>query len=107
MVWMLATSSRLAYEISRGLTVGINISYDEALENRVSADLEVRFGGANTTAQRNKVQELPVINALTSRASYRDVRVHELGIGGFGSVEGDGGSDEKEKKVGSIRSMAS
>ena len=98
---------RLAYEISRGLTVGINISYDEAFETRVSADLEVRFGGANTTAQRNKVQELPVINALTSRASYRDVRVHDAGTGGFGSVEGDGGSDGKEKKVGFIRSMAS
>ena len=97
---------RMAYEISRGLTVRINISYDEAFETRVSADLEVRFGGANTTAQRQEVQQLPVINALTSRASYRDVRVHDVGTGGFGSVEG-GGSDGKEKKVGFIRSMAS
>ena len=45
---------RMAYEISRGLTVRINISYDEAFETRVSADLEVRFGDANTTAKRNK-----------------------------------------------------
>ena len=48
-----------------------------------------------------------MINALTSRASNRDVRVHDVGTGGFGSVEVDGGSDGKEKKVGFIRSMAS
>ncbi len=69
---------RLAYEISNGLTAGVNISYDEAFETRVSADLKVRFGGASTTAQRKKVQELPVINALTSTTSNRDVRVHDI-----------------------------
>ncbi|WP_413324570.1 carbamoyl-phosphate synthase [Synechococcus sp. MIT S9503] len=68
---------RLAYEISSGLTAGVNISYDEAFETRVSADLKVRFGGASTTAQRNEVQQQPVINALTSKPSNRDVRVHD------------------------------
>jgi hypothetical protein len=68
---------RVAYEISSGLTAGVNISYDEAFETRVSADLEVRFGGASTTAQRKEVQQLPVINALTSSPSNRDVRVHD------------------------------
>ena len=57
---------RVAYEISNGLTAGVNISYDEAFETRVSADLKVRFGGASTTAQRKAVQQQPVINALTS-----------------------------------------
>ena len=68
---------RLAYDITQGLTAGINISYDEAFDTRVSADLKVRFGGASTTAQRKKVQQLPVINALTSTPSNRDVRAHD------------------------------
>ena len=70
-------SGRLAYEISRDLTAGVNLSYDEAFETRVSADLKVRFGGPVTTIQRNAVQQLPVINALTSSPSHRDVRVHD------------------------------
>jgi hypothetical protein len=68
---------RLAYEISNGLTAGVNVSYDEAFDTRVSADLKVRFGGASTTAQRKDVQQQPVINALTSTPSNRDVRVHD------------------------------
>ena len=67
----------LAYEISSGLTAGVNISYDEAFETIVSADLKVRFGGASTTAQRKEVQQLPVINALTSTPSNRDVSVDD------------------------------
>ena len=69
---------RLAYEISNGLTAGVNVSYDEAFDTRVSADLKVRFGGASTTAKRKEVQQLPVINALTSTPSNRDVRVHDV-----------------------------
>ena len=68
---------RLAYEMTSGVTAGVNISYDEAFHTRVSADLECRFGGASTTAQRKEVQKLPVINALTSTPSNRDVRVHD------------------------------
>ena len=68
---------RVAYDISDGLTAGVNISYDEAFETRVSADIKVRFGGASTTAKRKAVQQLPVINALTSTPSNRDVRVHD------------------------------
>ena len=68
---------RLAYEISSGLTAGVNVSYDEAFDTRVSADLKVRFGGASTTAQRKEVQQQPVINALTLTPSNRDVRVHD------------------------------
>jgi hypothetical protein len=68
---------RLAYEISNGLTAGVNVSYDEAFDTRVSGDLKVRFGGASTTAQRKEVQKLPVINAITSTLGNRDVRVHD------------------------------
>jgi hypothetical protein len=68
---------RLAYEISNGLTAGVNVSYDEAFDTRVSADLKVRFGGVSTTAKRKAVQQQPVINALTSTPQNRDVRVHD------------------------------
>ena len=68
---------RLAYEMTSGVTAGLNISYDKAFDTRVSADLKVRFGGASTTAQRKEVQQLPVINALTSTPSNRDVRIHD------------------------------
>jgi hypothetical protein len=68
---------RLAYEISNGLTAGVNVSYDEAFDTRVSADLKVRFGGASTTAQRKAFKQLPLINALTSTPGNRDVRVHD------------------------------
>ena len=69
---------RLAYEMTSGVTAGLNISYDKAFDTRVSADIKVRFGGASTTAKRKAVQQLPVINALTSTPSNRDVRVHDL-----------------------------
>ena len=68
---------RLAYEMTSGVTAGVNISYDKAFDTRVSADIKVRFGGAATTAKRKAVQQLPVINALTSTPSNRDVRVHD------------------------------
>ena len=68
---------RLAYEMTSGVTAGVNISYDKAFDTRVSADLKVRFGGASTTAQRKYVQQQPVIKALTSTPSNRDVRVHD------------------------------
>ena len=68
---------RLAYEMTSGVTAGVNISYDEAFDTRVSADIKVRFGGASTTAKRKNVQQLPVINALTASPSNRDVRVHD------------------------------
>ena len=69
----------LAYEISNGLTSGVNISYDESFDTRVSADLKVRFSGASTTVQLKEVQQQqPVINALTSTTSNRNVRVHDV-----------------------------
>jgi hypothetical protein len=68
---------RVDYEITNGLTAGVNISYDEAFETRVSADIKVRFGGASTTAKRKEVQQLPVINALTSTPSNRSIRIHD------------------------------
>ena len=62
--------------ISNGLTAGVNVSYDEAFDTRVSADLKVRFGGPSTTAKKKK-WENPTINALTASPKNRDVRVHD------------------------------
>ncbi len=68
---------RVAYEVSSGLTAGVNVSYDEAFETRVSADLEVRFGGPNTAKLRKEIRQQPVISSLTSTPSNRIVRVHD------------------------------
>ena len=68
---------RLAYDITQGLTAGVNISYDEAFDTRVSADLSVRFGGPSTTAAKKKKWENPTIHALTAAPKNRDVRVHD------------------------------
>ena len=68
---------RLAYDITQGLTAGVNISYDEAFDTRVSADLQVRFGGPSTTATKKKKWESPTINALTASPKNRDVRIHD------------------------------
>ena len=68
---------RLAYEMTSGVTAGVNISYDEAFDTRVSADIKVRFGGPSTTAAKKKKWENPTINALTLPSRNRDVRVHD------------------------------
>ena len=73
----LGVLGRLAYEISNGLVVGVNISYDEASDTGVSADIKVRFGGASISAQRKEVQENPVIKAVTLSPGNRVVRVHD------------------------------
>ncbi len=90
---------RVAYEISNGLTAGVNISYDESFETRVSADLKVRFVGASTTAQRKDVRQLPVINALTSSPSNRDVRVHDC------CYKDSGDNNDPGKKKAAVRAV--
>ena len=67
----------MAYNINNDLTAGVNIFHDEAFDSKISADIKVRFGGPNTTAERKEVQEQPVIIALTSSPSNREVRVHD------------------------------
>ena len=64
----------MAYDLGNDLTVGANVSYDEAFDTRVSADFKYRFRfdgkGINNT-QPN------VIKALSASPSNRDVRVHD------------------------------
>jgi len=69
---------RLAYNISNGLTAGVNLSYDQAYETRFSADLKYRFGGnGNKTASEKKAWQTPVIQSLTENVKHRDVRIHD------------------------------
>ena len=77
---------RLAYNLTNGLTVGANLSYDQAFETRVSADIKYRlqywqFGAKGYVApsQWRKQQPvvMPVIQALSTTPANRDVRVHD------------------------------
>ncbi|MCP9810085.1 carbamoyl-phosphate synthase [Cyanobium sp. HWJ4-Hawea] len=69
---------RLAYNITNGLTLGVNLSYDDAFDTRVSGDLKYRFGSNGYGAPSSKKQwKTPVIQALTETVKHRDVRVHD------------------------------
>ena len=71
-------NGRLAYNISNGLTAGVNLSYDQAFETRFSADLKYRFGSNGYGApSKKKAWQTPVIQALTETVKNRDVRVHD------------------------------
>ncbi|QNI53759.1 putative carbamoyl-phosphate synthase L chain [Synechococcus sp. BIOS-E4-1] len=69
--------AKLAYEITDGLRLGFNVSYDEAFETRVSGNIEYRFGSGNATEVEKKKWQTPVIQALTESVKHRDVRVHD------------------------------
>ena len=71
-------NGRLAYNISNGLTAGVNLSYDQAFDTRFSADLKYRFGSNGYGAPSNKkAWQTPVMQALTDSVKHRDVRVHD------------------------------
>ena len=71
--------AKLSYEITDGLTLGVNVSYDEAFETRVSGNVEYRFGSSHVTEVEKKKWQKPVIQALTESVKHRDVRVHDGG----------------------------
>jgi hypothetical protein len=69
---------RLAYNLTNGLTVGANLSYDQAFDTRVSADIKYRFGANGYGApSAKKAWQTPVIQSLTDTVKNRDVRVHD------------------------------
>jgi hypothetical protein len=80
-------NGRLAYNISNGLTAGVNLSYDQAFETRFSADLKYRFGGnGNKNQSEKKAWQTPVIQSLTESVRNRDVRVHDAVVQDPGCV---------------------
>ena len=92
---------RLAYNLTNGLTVGANLSYDEAFETRVSADIKYRFGANGYGAPSIRKQQpvvMPIIQALSLTPANRDVRVHR-GIGASAPArETAGGSDQSDRR---------
>jgi hypothetical protein len=77
--------ARLSYDLTNGLTLGVNYSYDQAFESRVSGDLKYRFGSNGYTSPSKKRDlQLPVIQALSSTVKYRDVRVHDDSTNPYG-----------------------
>ena len=71
---------RLDYNLTNGLTVGANLSYDQAFETRVSADIKYRFGANGYGAPSIRKQQpvvMPVIQALSATPANRNVRVHD------------------------------
>jgi hypothetical protein len=70
---------RVAYNLTNGLTVGGTLSYDQAFETRVSADIKWRFNTAGITQseKQKKAWEKPTIKALTESVKNRNVRVHD------------------------------
>ena len=67
---------RLAYAINNDLTVGANLSYDEAFDTRFSADLTWRFN-TNGGPGKETLKTNTAVTALTSTPSNRDVRLHD------------------------------
>ena len=83
---------RLSYNISNGLTAGVNLSYDQAFETRFSADVKYRFGSNGYRApSKKKAWQTPVIQALTETVKHRDVRVHDREVGRCILTPGTGG----------------
>ncbi len=70
--------AKLSYEITDGLTLGVNVSYDEAFETRVSGNIEYRFGSNSTAAEiKKKAWQKPTIQALSASVKNRNIRVHD------------------------------
>ena len=73
-------NGRLAYNLTNGLTVGGNLSYDQAFDTRVSADIKYRFsanGYGAPSIRKPQPVVMPVIQALSATPANRDVRVHD------------------------------
>ena len=69
---------RIAYNLTNGVTIGGNLSYDPSFDTRVSGDIKYRFGANGYGApSKKKAWQTPVIQALTETVEHRDVRVHD------------------------------
>ncbi|KGG28527.1 MULTISPECIES: inverse autotransporter beta-barrel domain-containing protein [unclassified Prochlorococcus] len=68
----------LDYQIADGLTAGVNVSYDEVFETRVSGNISYRFGSNSTAAEtKKKAWQKPTIQALSESVKNRNIRVHD------------------------------
>ena len=65
---------RVAYRITNGLVAGIDTSYDDSYDLRVSADIQYRFGANRSRDNMNTPES---IDAMSFTPKNRDVRVHD------------------------------
>jgi hypothetical protein len=75
---------RIAYNMGNGFSIGTNLSYDDAFDGRVSADILYRFATPEAPkAPVKKAWNAPTIKGLTDAVDSRGVRVHDaVAIGG-------------------------
>ena len=64
--------------MGNGFSIGANLSYDDAFDERVSADILYRFVSPEAAkAPTKKAWTAPTIKGLTDGVQQRDVRVHD------------------------------
>ncbi|KGG25825.1 MULTISPECIES: carbamoyl-phosphate synthase [unclassified Prochlorococcus] len=81
---------RLAYNISNGLTLSADLSYDEAFDTRCTADIKYRFGNNGYGSPSKKEPAvMSAIQALSATPANRDVRVHDGWCVEVTNYEGD------------------
>jgi len=69
--------ARLAYDIANGLTAGFTYTYDAAYQSVAMGDIKWRFGSKGYgSPKKQKPPVMPVIQALATTPTNRDVRVH-------------------------------
>jgi hypothetical protein len=79
--------TKLAYDLTDDLTLGVTYSYDQAFQSRVSGDVKYRFGGNSyTSPNKKKAWQTPVMQALTDSVKHRDVRVHDCSYKNSGTL---------------------
>ena len=68
----------LSYDINDNLTAGIKVSYDDAFETRVMANINYTFGNLIKGDEAQKEAGLNwLMNALNASPEQRDIRVHD------------------------------
>ena len=61
----------ISYQLSDDLNVGVNVSYDDAFDPRLSGNFKYTFSG------KSKKNNSKIIDTITASPSNRDVRVHD------------------------------
>ena len=70
--------TKLGHEITDGLTLGGEISHDNAYQTRVLGTINYRFSTLNQSeAVKKKSSNIPVIKSLTQAPSNRNIFVHD------------------------------
>ena len=72
--------ARISFNIANGLVAGINASYDDSYDSRVTADIKYRFGSNGYGSPiKQKDWRLPTsIDSISATPSNRDIRVHDV-----------------------------